>query len=75
MFFCEFQEPRKILIVIFVIELSLAGLVVVPHDVDAERVEAHGFDHEDTVLPVFLGDARVMDLACVDGQKGLQGRG
>lgn len=32
----EFQESRKVFIIVSEIELSLADLVVVPHNVDTE---------------------------------------
>jgi hypothetical protein len=49
--------------------------VIVPHDIDTQRIEAHGLDHEDAVLPVLAGEAGVVDLSGVDGQEGLQGEG
>lgn len=35
----------------------------VPHDIHAERIEAHRLQHQDAVLPVLLGNPCEVDLA------------
>ena len=39
--------------------------MIVPHDVHAESVEAHGFDHQYAMLPVLVGDAGVVNFTSI----------
>lgn len=43
----------------------------IPHHIHAEGIEPHGLDHLETVLPVLVGDAGVVDLGGEDlGREG-----
>ena len=45
------------------VEHVFLDFMVVPHDVDAEGIETHGFDHLYSVLPVLRDDSGVVDLS------------
>lgn len=62
MFLSKFQKSTKILIVSLEIELSLFDFVIVPHNVNTERVHPHGLDHHNTMLPVLDRNPRVVYL-------------
>lgn len=40
--------------------------MVVPHDVDAQRIEPHRLHHLKPMLPVLNWNPRVVDLSCDD---------
>lgn len=40
--------------------------MVVPHDVDTQSVHAHGFNHQDTMLPILDRDSGKVYLTRID---------
>lgn len=63
MLLSQLKEVTEIFVISFEIEPPSLNFMVVPHDVDAEGVEAHRLDHHDPVLPVFDWDPGVVDFA------------
>ena len=53
----EFQKLGEIFLRRPEIKLALFDLMIVPHDIDADCIEPHGFDHLYAMLPVLPGDA------------------
>ena len=47
------------------VELTFAGLMEVPEDIDAEGVHTQRLTHLDAVLPVRTGDAGVVHFGCL----------
>ena len=62
-FLGELQEEFEIFVACVKIEDSFGELVMVPHDVDADGVESHGFDHLEVVFPVLYWHSAVLNLS------------
>ena len=39
--------------------------MIIPHDVNTQGIESHGFDHLDSMFPVFNWDSGVVDFTGV----------
>jgi len=62
-FLSQLQEKCQILVFGSIVEFALCDFMVVPHNVDRKRIEAHAFHSLQPMFPVLHRDAGVMDLA------------
>ena len=67
-FLSQLQEMCKIFLRRLKIKDSLLYLMIVPHNINTDGIEAHPLDHGDAVLPVFRDDSGVVNLSGVEGQ-------
>lgn len=65
-FLSQLQEMCKIFLRRLKIKDSLLDLMIVPHNINTDGIEAHCLDHGDAVLPVLRDDSGVVDLSGVE---------